>query len=226
MDYTEYEYIRAYDNLIALLDDSECDPCVLSIPHNWSIEVLECVDAILTICPAVKLKKIFNFNNKLSIDFELDPDSEYCRAYIEDEIYFANINLPEENKMIGIGGNSAAENCCECKVLITKFNTVKASDGKYYCKSCYTKINPPTLVVKENSTGTKFINGTKTDRLNIKELRKNCDWFLRRMIVKDSGEKTYYFEYKGDQTCRQFINREKDTPNYWTRCPKYGSCPF
>lgn len=127
--------------------------------------------------------------------------------------------------MLGLN-RSTVDKCSICGAIVTQFTKVVGDNGKDYCKVCYTKSNPPTLIVKENATGLKFIDNTVVAKLDIKDLRENCKWFLRRKIINDSGAGTYYFEYRGEKICRQFIDKEDNVPSFWTRCPQYGKCPF
>lgn len=223
MYYTEDEYKTAYNDLMILLADYMT--CDLVIPQNWSITTLECINNVTSICPSIMMERIHKVDGKLVIDYTLDASDEYCRAYIDDEIHYANLDIPKENEMLGLN-RSTVDKCSICGALVTQFTKVVGDNGKDYCKPCHTKLNPPTLIVRESATGIKFIDKTVAAKLNINDFRESCKWFLRRKIIDNSGARTYYFEYRGEKICRQFIDKEKDLPSFWTRCPQYGKCPF
>lgn len=224
MDYTRKEYNTAYEGLLRELDSYES--CDLFIPRNWSVAVLECVRSIVSICPTIMLGKIHKVNDRLVIEYELDTSDIHCRPYIEDEIYFANQDIKEENEMGGLLYGNTTERCCVCNDILTSFTKVVGEDSKKYCKYCYVKHCPPTLIVKESRTGVKIIGNEVVGELDIEYLRRTCKWFLRRKTVTDKGVKTYYFEYRGEQVCREFSKIEKKLPTFWARCNQYGKCPF
>ena len=97
---------QAYNELLKLLEDYP--ECALIIPEEWAALTLECLKGITSICPTIILQKIYRRDDTLVVDYNLHHSDEYCRAYVEDEIIYANMDVEtllkekkKDDKMIG-----------------------------------------------------------------------------------------------------------------------------
>jgi len=202
--------------------------CNIDIPIQWDAIVVECIECIHGICDDdVTFIDIRNKNGELFVEYDLN-DWTGLKAYIDDEIHFANLDI---QKLEGVGDNmlygADEQRCSVCNILTSKY-TARKINGKTYCKNCGVKIAAPKLLVIKRADGRYVIDGKEQLKpVNVEVLINRCDWFLRRHIKYNDGAEKMYLEYFGTKVCRYFEhNKEIGIPASWGYCLTRGICPF
>lgn len=201
----------------------------INIPEHWVQPVLECIECITAISTFVEILSVEKMGEDLFITYDLNG-YEMLRAYIEEEIYFANMELKklergESDMLYGADDNR----CKKCQIITSKAIGVEI-DGNLYCRQCALEIKPPTLVIHKRADKVYVIGEKVTTKpVNITMLLDRCDWFLRHERVWNDGSARYELEFRGNKICRAFEENDKYKnllPRSWYSCRWYGSCPF